>query len=48
MGEGLGGGTDFVVEGLRFDEDGASLFEEDGVVFGGGLPGVVFDFGVVV
>lgn len=45
--EGLDGLTGFVVEGLGFDEDGASLFQPDGAEFGL-LPVKLMDFGVKI
>ena len=45
--EGLDGLTGFVVEGLRFDENGASLFQPDGAEFGL-LPVKLMDFGVKI
>ena len=45
--EGLDGLTGFVVEGLGFDENGASLLQPDGVEFGF-LPAELMDFGVKI
>ena len=47
VGEGLDGLAGFVVEGLRFDEDGASLLQPDGAEFGL-LPVKLMDFGVKI
>ena len=46
-GEGLAGLAGFVVEGLRFDENGASLLQPDGAEFGF-LPAKLMDFGVKI
>ena len=46
-GEGLDGLAGFVVEGLRFDENGASLLQPDGAEFGP-LPVKLMDFGVKI
>ena len=46
-GEGLDGLAGFVVEGLRFDENGASLLQPDGAEFGL-LPVKLMDFGVKI
>ena len=46
-GEGLDGLAGFVVEGLRFDENGASLLQPDGAEFGF-LPAELMNFGVKI
>ena len=47
VGKGLDGLARFVVEGLRFDENGASLLQPDGAEFGF-LPAELMDFGVKI
>lgn len=47
VGEGLDGLAGFVVEGLRFDEDGVSLLQPDGAELGF-LPVKLMDFGVKI
>ena len=47
VGEGLDGLARFVVEGLRFDENGASLLQPDGAEFGL-LPVKLMNFGVKI